>query len=104
MAIERKNKFDNAVKALEEKENLAQERADKVITKIAGEQTKTVVDKTGRVRELKVKEKRKAFQVYLPESLYEKLDEVVADRGRTRNSIVEELIRDFLGMGKKDID
>ena len=48
MAIERKNKFDNAVKALEEKENLAQERADKVITKIAGEQTKTVVDKTGR--------------------------------------------------------
>lgn len=104
MAIERKNKFDSAVKELEEKENLAQKKADKVITKIAGEQKKTVIDRTGRVRELKIKEKRKAFQVYLPESLYEKLDEAVADRGRTRNSIVEELIRDFLGNSKKDID
>lgn len=104
MAIERKNKFENVVKEIEEKESLAQDRADKVIGKIVGEQTKTVVDKTGRVRELKIKEKRKAFQVYLPESVYRKLDEAVAAEGRTRNSLVEQLIRSYLDIKKTNIE
>lgn len=98
MAIQRKNKFDEAVQELEILETAAQEKSHEVVKTIVGDtaKTKLIRDKNGRVREVKIKEKRKAFQVYLPESIYAKLDKIVENEGKSRNGLIEQLIREYI--------
>lgn len=100
MAITRKNKFDNVVQELESQEELAQEHSHKVVSSIVGNNGKTrlVTDKNGRVREIKIKEKRKPFMVYLPESVYSQLSDVLETEGKTRNGLIEQLIREYLSL------
>ena len=60
MAIkrEKENKFAQAVAALDEQETAEQEKSGKVMKALSGgQQTKTVVDKNGRSRTVRVTEK-----------------------------------------------
>lgn len=105
MAIrrEKENKFDSVVAELDEQEAMAQEKSEKVVKSIAGgQQTKVVVDKNGRERVVKVTEKRKTLPVYIPESLYEQFDAITTAYGKSNNSAIVELIRDYV-TEKKDI-
>ena len=105
MAIkrEKENKFDSVVAELDEQEAMAQEKSEKVVKAIAGgQQTRVVVDKNGRERVVKVTEKRKALPVYIPESLYEQFDAITTAYGKSNNSAIVELIRDYV-TEKKDI-
>lgn len=97
MAITRKNKFDAAVEELNQQETAAQEKSHAVLKSIAGEtaDTKLVHDKNGRIRKLKVKEQRKAFQVYLPLSVFNDFDDMVSSQGLSRNSAIEQLVRGY---------
>ena len=64
MAIRKENKFDNAVAKLNEQEAIAEEKSQKVMKNISsGNKTKTIVDKNGRERIVKVAEKRKTLPV-----------------------------------------
>lgn len=92
------NKFESAEKVLNEHENLEREKAKKVIQSLTGDSgdVKIIQDKTGRVRRVKVKEPRKAFPVYLPVSVFEQLEDVLKKNGKSRNSFIEELIRDYI--------
>lgn len=101
MAIKRmnvENKFDEDRKKLESQELADKEKTKKVIQKIAGESenTKIIYDKNGRCRRVKVKEERKAFQVYLPVSVFQQLEEVLEANGKSRNSVIEELVREYV--------
>lgn len=99
MAIrrEKENKFAQAVAELDEQEAVEQEKSGKVVKAIAGGQhTKTVVDKNGRVRTVKVTEKRKTLPVYIPESLYKQFDAITTAYGKSNNSAIVELIRDYV--------
>lgn len=92
------NKFDQEKVALDEQENVEKEKTKKVIQSIAGDvgDVKIVKDKNGRIRRLKIKEPRKAFQVYLPLSVFEQLESVLEKSGKSRNSIIEELVREYI--------
>ncbi len=99
MAIKKKNenKFDTAVAELDEQEAIAKERTDKVIKTISGgNKTKTIVDKNGRERTVKVTERRKTMPVYIPETLYEQFDAITTAYGKSNNSAIVELIRDYV--------
>lgn len=99
MAIKKKNenKFDTAVAELDEQEALAKEKAEKVIKTISGgNKTKTIVDKNGRERTVKVTERRKTLPVYIPETLYEQFDAITTAYGKSNNSAIVELIRDYV--------
>ena len=99
MAIkrEKENKFAHAVAALEEQETAAQEKSEKVMKALSGgQQTKTVVDKNGRSRTVRVTEKRKTLPVYIPESLYVQFDAITTAYGKSNNSAIVELIRDYV--------
>ena len=77
MAIRKENKFDNAVAELNEQEAVAEEKSQKVMKNISGgNKTKTIIDKNGRERTVKVAEKRKTLPVYIPEKRYEQLDAI----------------------------
>ena len=55
MAIRKENKFDNAVAKLNEQEAIAEEKSQKVMKNISsGNKTKTIVDKNGRERIVKL--------------------------------------------------
>ena len=99
MAIKRKkeNKFAQAVAVLDEQEAVAREKSEKVVNAIAGTQhTRNVVDKNGRMRTVKVTEKRKTLPVYIPESLYAQFDAITTAYGKSNNSAIVELIRDYV--------
>jgi len=99
MAIkrEKENKFDGAVAELNEQESAAEEKAGKVIRNMTGSgKTKTIVDKNGRARKIKVSEKRKTMPVYIPESLFEQFDAITTAYGKSNNSAIVELIRDYV--------
>lgn len=99
MAIkrEKENKFDSAVAELNEQESAAEEKAGKVIRSMTGSgKTKTIVDKNGRTRNIKVTEKRKALPVYIPAALYEQFDAITTAYGKSNNSAIVELIRDYV--------
>lgn len=91
-------KFELAGEALNEHELLDKEKTKNVIQKLTGVtgEMKTIQDKNGRVRRVRVKEPRKAFQVYLPISVYEQLDDILKKNGKSRNSVIEELIREYV--------
>lgn len=91
-------KFELAGEALNEHELLDKEKTKNVIQKLAGVtgEMKMIQDKNGRVRRVRVKEPRKAFQVYLPISVYEQLDDILKKNGKSRNSVIEELIREYV--------
>lgn len=99
---EKKNKFDDVVAELDLQEAAAQEKSEKVVKKIAGNGTKTrIIDvkaKDGTItkREIKVTEKRKTLPVYIPETMYEQFDAINTAYGKSNNSAIVELIRDYV--------
>ena len=100
MAIEKKkeNKFDSVVADLDEQEAIAQKKSEKVVKAITGSgaKTKEIHDKNGRVRVVKVTEKRKSMSVYIPETLYGQFDAINTAYGKSNNSAIVELIRDYV--------
>ncbi len=105
MAIKKENKFDNAVAELNEQEAIAEEKSQKVMKNISGgNKTKTIVDKNGRERTVKVAEKRKTLPVYIPEKLYEQFDAITTAYGKSNNSAIVELIRDYVTQKKSVLD
>lgn len=103
MAIRKENKFDSVVAELDEQEAAERKKSEKVIKTISGgNKTKTIVDKNGRSRTVKVTEKRKTMPVYIPETLYEQFDAITTAYGKSNNSAIVELIRDYV-TEKKDI-
>ena len=105
MAIRKENKFDNAVAELDEQEAIAEEKSQKVMKNISsGNKTKTIVDKNGRERTVKVAEKRKTLPVYIPEKLYEQFDAITTAYGKSNNSAIVELIRDYVTQKKSVLD
>ena len=97
MAIRKENKFDNAVAELNEQEAVAEEKSQKVMkTMSGGSKTKIIIDKNGRERTVKVAEKRKTLPVYIPEKLYEQFDAITTAYGKSNNSAIVELIRDYV--------
>lgn len=102
MAIKKENKFDGAVADLDEQEAIAKEKSAKVVKNIAGKGAKTRTievkskDGTIRTREIKVTEKRKTLPVYIPESMYEQFDAINTAYGKSNNSAIVELIRDYV--------
>ena len=105
MAIKKENKFDNAVAELNEQEAIAEEKSRKVMKTISGEsKTKTIVDKNGRTRTVKITEKRKNLPVYIPEKLYEQFDAITTAYGKSNNSAIVELIRDYVTQKKSVLD
>lgn len=95
----RENKFANAVEELDAQEKLAREKSEKVVKTIAGKgaaRTKTIVDRNGRRREVKIAEKRKTLPVYIPESLYEQFDEITTSYGISNNAAICQLIREYV--------
>ena len=105
MAIRKENKFDNAVAELNEQEAVAEEKSQKVMKNISGgNKTKTIVDKNGRERTVKVAEKRKTLPVYIPEKLYEQFDAITTAYGKSNNSAIVELIRDYVTQKKSVLD
>ena len=105
MAIRKENKFDNAVAELNEQEIIAEEKSRKVMKNISGgNKTKTIVDKNGRERTVKVAEKRKTLPVYIPEKLYEQFDAITTAYGKSNNSAIVELIRDYVTQKKSVLD
>ena len=105
MAIRKENKFDNAVAELNEQEAVAEEKSQKVMKNISGgNKTKTIVDKNGRERTVKVAEKRKTLPVYIPEKLYEQFDAITTAYGKSNNSAIVLLIRDYVTQKKSVLD
>ncbi|MBQ5564440.1 MAG: hypothetical protein IIT39_13790 [Clostridia bacterium] len=105
MAIKKENKFDNAVAELNEQEIIAEEKSRKVMKNISGgNKTKTIIDKNGRERTVKVAEKRKTLPVYIPEKLYEQFDAITTAYGKSNNSAIVELIRDYVTQKKSVLD
>ena len=105
MAIRKENKFDNAVAELNEQEAVAEEKSQKVMKSISGgNKTKTIIDKNGRERTVKVAEKRKTLPVYIPEKLYEQFDAITTAYGKSNNSAIVELIRDYVTQKKSVLD
>lgn len=103
MAIRKENKFDTVVAELDEQEAVERKKSEKVIKTISGgNKTKTIIDKNGRSRTVKVTEKRKTMPVYIPETLYEQFDAITTAYGKSNNSAIVELIRDYV-TEKKDI-
>ena len=105
MAIRKENKFDNAVAELNEQEAVAEEKSQKVMKNMSGgNKTKTIIDKNGRERTVKVAEKRKTLPVYIPEKLYEQFDAITTAYGKSNNSANVELIRDYVTQKKSVLD
>lgn len=109
MAIKKEpriNKFDSAVAELNEQEEHAREISDRVVKSITGKgsKTKTIVDKNGRRREVKVAEKRKTLPVYIPETLYQQFDEITTSYGISNNAAICQLIRDYVTEKKSVLD
>ena len=105
MAIKKENKFDNAVAELNEQEAIANEKSQKVLKTISGgSKTKIIVDKNGRSRTVKVSEKRKTMPVYIPETLYEQFDAITTAYGKSNNSAIVELIRDYVTQKKNVLE
>ena len=105
MAIRKENKFDNAVAELNEQEAVAEEKSQKVMKNISGgNKTKTIIDKNGRERTVKVAEKGKTLPVYIPEKLYEQFDAITTAYGKSNNSAIVELIRDYVTQKKSVLD
>ena len=102
----RENKFDSAIAELDAQEDIAREKSEKVVKNIAGKsvETKTIVDKIGRKRELKVREHRKSLSVYIPESLYEQFDEITTAYGISNNAAICQLIREYVTEKKRTLE
>ncbi len=97
-AAEKENKFDSAVAQLDEQEALEKEKSEKVVRMITGRSTatRTITDKNGRTRRVRVIEKRKTLPAYIPQTLYEQFDKINRAYGKSNNSAIVELIRDYV--------
>ncbi len=109
MAMTRKsdtgNKFDKVIDELNEQEQTAKTKSKKVhAAMVSGTGTKTIVDKNGRERTVKIAEKRKTMPVYIPENLYEKFNAINRAYGKSNNAAIVELIRDYVTEKKGVLD
>ena len=101
--IERKNRYDAIVEDLNAQETEEKAKSERVVKSIAGGQNvRVIVDKIGRERHFKIKEKRKPVSAYVPESLYEQFEAINLYYGKSNNSAIVELIRDYV-TSKKEI-
>lgn len=89
---ERKNKFDEAVKQLNEQEKQESEKSDKVVKKIAGKGNR------------KAAEERKVLPTYIPMSLYEQFDAITKAYGISNNAAICQMIRDYVTEKKGVLD
>lgn len=94
----KQEKLDQAVQQLDAVSAEQQEHTHHAIRAITGEEsgTRTIIDKNGRARTVKVKEQRKTMPIYLPQSIYDAFDEIVAAKHRSRNGVIVELIQDYI--------
>lgn len=80
----KKNKFDEAVEVLNNHEEKAFEKSEKVIKKITGKAEK------------KKSEERKVLPTYIPMSMYEKFNEINEAYGISNNAAINMLIRQYV--------
>lgn len=114
MAIKRSsdkiNKYDAAIEELNKQESIAKQQTDKVIKKLVNNSVKTrtidVKKQDGTIikREIKITEKRKTLPVYIPETMYEQFDAINTAYGKSNNSAIVELIRDYVIAKKSVLD
>lgn len=92
------NKFDRDAENLDLQKEFESGKAKNAVKGVAGKgaRTKTVVDKNGRTREIKVVEKRKTLPVYIPETLYMEFDEITTFSGVSKSGVICEMIRDYV--------
>lgn len=100
MAIRKENKFDSAVAELNLREAAEDQKTGKVIRNMSGGKTRTVIDKNGRERTVRVAEKRKTLPVYIPESLFEQFNAITSIYGKSNNAAIVELIREYVAEEK----
>jgi len=86
---EEKNKFDSAVERLNEIEDEASEKNNKVMKAITGNEKK---------------EKRKSFPVYLPASILEQFQAINKAYGISNSAAINMLVRDYVTEKKKVLD
>ena len=100
---ERDNKFDAAIADLDKQEEEEQGKPDKVLNSLNGNSSrkKTITDKNGRVRVVKVREKRKTLPVYIPLTLYEQFDAINDAKDKSNNSAIVDLIREYVNGHKE---
>lgn len=103
MAIKKgKNKFEEAINELNSQEEMAQEKAEKVVRVITGSDRETRIidvnhkDGTVTTRTIKVPERRKSMPIYIPETLYEQFAAINSAYGKSNNSAICEMIRDYV--------
>ena len=100
MAIKRKteNKFEGVAAELNAAEARQKSAARQVVSRLSSDgKSRIITDKTGRVRVVRVPEKRKSFPVYVPESLQSKFVEKCQSEGLSMNAAVNRLIREWVG-------
>ena len=100
MAIKRKteNKFESVAAELNAVETQQKSAARQVVSRLSSDgKSRIITDKTGRVRVVRVPEKRKSFPVYVPESLQSKFVEKCQSEGLSMNAAVNRLIREWVG-------
>lgn len=98
---DRKNQFDDAVEALKREELAQREKSALTVKTIAGNsRTRVIEDKNGRKREIRIAEKRKSFPVYVPTSLYGQFVKITEAYGVSNNSVICQLIRDYVEQKK----
>lgn len=92
------NKFDGVVAKLDEEEAAAQKRSEKVVKNLAGGvKTRVVIDKNGRKRTIRVKEKEetKNLPLYLPLSMYNELSEIADEEGINKNILIRQVLSEY---------
>ena len=104
MAIKRENKFKDTVARLDEREAVSDRKSNEALGEILGKsgKTKTIVDKNGVRKEVKIPESRKTLPVYIPESLYETFDEITTKFCVSKNATICQLIRIYV-IENKDV-
>lgn len=89
---EEKNKFDSAVERLNEIEDEASEKNNKVMKAITGKENK---EKKGN---------KMSFPVYIQPEVYEKFSAINNAYGISNSSVVNIFIRDYIAEKKKILD
>lgn len=96
---EKERKLNQAIETLNKEEVTDREKTKKVIQKISGKDspaTRIIHDKNGRVRTVKIPEKRKSLSIYVPQSLYEQFDKLTTYYGTSNNGEICRMIREYV--------
>ena len=85
MAIEKRNKFDEAISELNQQEANEKEKAKEVVKHIAGSGGQGG---------------RKVLPTYIPYDLYDQFNEIASQLGLSKNAVICLLIRKFVASNK----